>query len=277
MATFWVRNATNTGWLDATTVSNISFRNSTNTGWLSKTGGLAAIDVRNATNSGWINIPFAAPPPATTQLALVTNDLDFVYTGYLTSLSEPAGVEYVVTTDSVNFYANNADHIVYALDCYGNAGDPGTLHCGPILRRGENLFTKARGFIIRKEGAEGVIYAEHWDPSFPNGFALSAPLISFSLSSYPVFTTRLRAGYRSGALANTMSIEVFGGTSTSALSLLYTTVPWGWDWFGSHRAALGGIALGFVSPNSTGCVEQIVPRTAPNAVLPYSISRYVTL
>lgn len=54
MASYRIRNSTNTGWIDAASASGLRFRNASNTGWINKTGTLSGVAVRNATNTGWI-------------------------------------------------------------------------------------------------------------------------------------------------------------------------------------------------------------------------------
>lgn len=270
MSSFKIRNATNTGWVDLTS-GGLRVRNATDTGWITLTD--ANIKVRTADNTGWISFePPPPPPPPVTALSLASNDLDFYYLPTVTS-NNPNGFNRITcTVDSSNFFSKGGDHIIFAFDCEGGQG-ANNPHCGPIIRRGENLFATARGVIIFGNGG---VWAERWNGTFSPVLA-SIPNIlntSWSPSSTPVFTVRIYAGYRSGAWANTIQVEIFSGdaviTNNKVFSGDITGTTWGQDFTGTHRAVIGGIALGFVSPNNTGCTEQLVPRTAPNAVLPFS-------
>jgi len=88
-----------------------------------------------------------------------------------------------------------------------------------------------------------------------------------------VFTLRIVAGYRAGPFANGMQIEIRNGVRSEG-EILFTGSAegpaWGWDWTGSSKAAIGAIAAGFVPPGATGCVEQLTPRSAPNAAIQMS-------
>ncbi|MBO9678431.1 MAG: hypothetical protein J7556_09340 [Acidovorax sp.] len=216
--------------------------------------------------------PVAAPVELeVSQLSLAINDLDFWYLPPRASRLPTRHSDVVCTVDCSGFYANGADHMVFALDCEGGQGSDNP-HCGPIYRHGQNLWSLARGFIIFGDGG---VMAERWNGTFSPGLSSIANTSGavFSPVVNPVFTVRIRAGYRLGALANRMTIEIRAGTSLRGARLFAGAIEgagWGWDWTGSHRVALAGIAAGFVAPSATGCQEQRLPRSAPDAVLPFS-------
>lgn len=232
------------------------------------------IQLRTGSTSGTVvatastvTVTEAAPP---TQLSLATNSLDFVYLPPTTSGSDTVSNDMRVTVDTSAFYANGGDHIAFALDCQGVQGS-NNPHCGPILRRGANLWANARGFIIF---GDGTIWAEQWNSTFSPGFKkdmVNGSGVTFNPATTPVFTVRIRAGYRVGFWANTMRIDVYQGTSIYG-TLLYSGIAsgWGWDWTGSHLASFAAIALDFKEPYKTNCVEEIIPRGAPNAVVGFS-------
>lgn len=193
---------------------------------------------------------------------MVTNDLDFVYATPATSSDASGSVELRCTFDVSNFFSKGGNHVVMAVDTSGAAGG-NNPHCGPIYRRGANLFTNARGFILF---ADGTINTEHWNGTASPSIA-TVVAGGFNVSANPVFTIRLRAGYRAGLYANTMVIEIRAGSGIYGTLLCSGQVSWGWDWTGTHTACVGGIAMGFVSPNQTGCSEQIVARSAPSATI----------
>ena len=90
---------------------------------------------------------------------------------------------------------------------------------------------------------------------------------------HPVFTLHVRAGYRMGGFADRMRITIHQGIAADGPVLFegeVTGAGWGWDWTGSHKVAIAGIGPHFVTPNDTGCVEERVPRDAPNAILPFT-------
>lgn len=202
------------------------------------------------------------------ELRLTQNDLDFCYLPRVVNPMPSHGSELVCTVDASRFFANGGHHIVFALDCEGGQGSYNP-HCGPIFRYGKNLWAAARGFIVF---GDGVVMAEGW-----NGTALPALAAIANTSGAvfdpghcPVFTLRIVAGYRSGALANRMGIEIRAGGSAEGALLFAGGIEgpeWGWDWTGTSKAAMGGIALGFVAPAATGCVEELLPRSAPQAAL----------
>lgn len=209
---------------------------------------------------------------AVTQLTLAQNDLDFYYLPAKTSSVATAYNDLICTVDTSAFFSNGADHVAFAVDCQGVQGS-NNPHCGPILRRGSNLWANARGFIVF---GNGTVLAEQWNSTFSPG--LSSPLPNsaggtFNPATTPVFTVRIKGGYRAGIWANTMTIEIRQGTSLFGTLLFSASVPWGWDWTGSHLAAIagiGGAVNGFVRPVDTGCVEQLLPRGAASAVMPFS-------
>lgn len=211
-----------------------------------------------------------SPRKKPTQLSLAPNDLDFFYLPARTSLVATCHAELVCTVDCSQFFSKGADHMIFALDCMGEQGAYNP-HCGPIIRHGKNLFAQARGFII---AADSAVVAERW-----NGTAM--PLLqtvdntasgTFNPTTHPIFTVHIRAGYRAGAYADRMQITIHQGLTIQGPVLFTGEVSgaaWGWDWSGTHNAAIGAIALGFVAPSETGCVEELLPRSAPDAVLPF--------
>lgn len=202
------------------------------------------------------------------ELGLDSNDLDFCYLPRVDGSSPSHGVELLCTVDASKFFPNGGHHIVFALDCEGGQGRYNP-HCGPIFRYGRNLWSAARGFIIFGDGA---VMAEGW-----NGTAM--PALSaiantsgtvFNPAQHPVFTLRITAGYQCGAFANSMRVEIYFGESAEGALLFAGGIEgseWGRNWIGYSNAAMGGIAVGFVPPSATGCVEELLPRSAPRAVL----------
>ena len=205
------------------------------------------------------------------QLSLAINDLDFVYLPIRTSTDAARHCEVVCTVDCSWFYSQGANHMVFALDCTGGQGSYNP-HCGPVLRHRQNLWAEARGFIIF---ADGAVMAERWNGTAMPGLVAVANTSGATLdpAQTPVFTVRIQAGYRAGPLADTLRIAIHQGISLQGPVLFQGEVTgsgWGWDWTGSHRVALAGIGPHFVTPNDTGCVEERVPRGAPDAVLPFT-------
>ena len=177
--------------------------------------------------------------------------------------------DFFCVVDTSNFFSKGGNHIVFALDCTGGQGS-NNPHCGPIYRNGENLWAHARGFIIF---GDGTVRAEQWNgTSNPGLLTISNTSgATFNPATTPLFNVRITAGYRSGVWANKMIITIREGAGTQN-KVLFSGIAegWGWDWTGTHKCAIGAIGPGFVSPNSTGCSEQRIPRSAPNAVLPFN-------
>lgn len=202
------------------------------------------------------------------ELSLISNDLDFCYVPRVASSVPTHCSELVCTVDVSRFFAHGGHHVVFAIDCEGEQGSYNP-HCGPIFRYGRNLWAMARGFIVFGDGA---VMAEGWNGTAMPGLSAIANTSGavFDPQQHPVFTLRIVAGYRRGALANHMGIEIHAGGSADGALLFAGSVDgveWGWDWGGGSRAAMGGIASGFVPPAATGCVEELLPRSAPRAVL----------
>ena len=206
-----------------------------------------------------------------TQLTLAINDLDFCYLPPRLSLSPMRHNDLVCTVDCSWFFSEGANHMVFALDCTGGQGSYNP-HCGPIYRHGQNLWSEARGFIIF---ADGMVMAERWNGTAMPGLVTVTNTSGaiFNPAMHPVFTLRVQAGYRMGGFADRMRITIHQGIAADDPVLFegeVTGAGWGWDWTGSHKVAIAGIGPHFVTPNDTGCVEERVPRDAPNAILPFT-------
>ncbi len=207
--------------------------------------------------------------PVPTQLSLAQNDLDFYTLPSVSSSVNTAYNDVICTVDTSGFYSNGAWHIAFPVDLVGVQGS-NNPHCGPIYRNGKNMWSLGRGFIIY---GDGTVMAEQWNGTFSPGLSTALPNStggSFSPGSTPVFTVRMRSGYRDGGLANQMTISIHAGSSIYGALVFAASVPWGWDWTGVHTAAIAGIGYGFKKPADSGCVEELLPRAAAAAVLPFS-------
>lgn len=269
MAAFNIRNASNTGWIDASTASGFNIRNATNSGFI--TSALSKVSVRNATNTGWIT--FGSPPaPPVTQLTLAVNDLDFYYLPTVVGSDPDATIDVRCTFDTTNFYSKATsgtnEHIVVAIDLDGEQGS-NNPHCGPIYRNGRNLWANGRGFIIFQDGS---VFAEQWNSTFsPGGMIITNTSGStFNPTTTPVFTIRLRAGYRSGFYANRMQFFIYEGTNISGAVKFSGEVAWGWDWTGNYPGVIAAIGNNFKKPADSGCIEELLPRADYQAVVPFS-------
>lgn len=203
------------------------------------------------------------------RLSLAVNDLDFYQLPDATSTHDTAYNDLRVTVDASQFFGQGGDHLVFALDLQGGQGS-GNPHCGPIVRHDANLWATARGFILR---ANGQVQAELWNGTAAPGIVdvVNQSGAIFDPAATPVFTVRIRAGYQRGPWAQRMHIAIFAGDSIYGPKVFEgQSIGWLWDWSGTHRAAIGAIAMGFVAPAQTGCVEQLAPRSAPGAVVPFN-------
>lgn len=377
MATLRIRNAANTGWVDASTAGGFRIRDTANTGWINKTGNPAGVSVRNTTNTGWVTfsggggVSYYVSPSAgsvnegssvtfsvattgvadgtvlywtnagttvaadfsdsansgsvtissgsatitrtlasdatteggetivlqlrtvstsgtvvatsstvsvvdsstsggpPTQLSLYYNDLDFYTLAAVSSSVSTAYNDIICTVTTTNFFSNGAWHIAFPLDLQGAQGS-GNPHCAPVYRNGVNLWANGRGFIIF---GDGHVEAEQWNSTLTPGLSGALSNLGgtgFNPATNSTFTVRIKAGYRSGPFANVMQIEIFDGSSIYGTKLFTGSVPWGWDWTGSHRSAIAGIGYNFKRPVDSGCVEELLPRAASAAVLPFS-------
>lgn len=205
--------------------------------------------------------PAYLPPDA---LRMTRNDLDFFKLPTIKSTSDSTYQELVCTLDVSQFFSLGGNHIIFTLDPEGSAGSGGP-HFGPIVRNGANLFERGRGFIIFGDGA---VFSEYW-----NGTTSPAinPRISdsgrdFKPTETPVFTVRIAAGWRKGAMRERMELTIHKG-GPNGIILFSTTEMFGWNWRGTHTAYIGAIAPNFISPNDTGFVERTGPGSAPSAVI----------
>lgn len=267
----------NTGTLTRTTTNDLTTEGSETLIINLRTGGVAGPIVSTAST---VTITDSSTAPAfPSSMTMVRNNLEFLYSGTKTTTANTAYVELIMTLDTTNFFnlATGADdHIVFALDTAGDSSvfalDGTRDHCGQIVRHGVPLWDVARGFIIKRNG---VLAAEHWyagKPAGTPGFGLFEFGVAFNPLSIPVFTVRIRAGYRVGTYGEQMEIDIFNGTSTASPLLTGGAVPWGWDWTGQHKHAFAAIAAGFQDPNITGCVESSALGSAYGATI--GISNY---
>ncbi|CAN7346348.1 hypothetical protein LJR074_001981 [Acidovorax sp. LjRoot74] len=206
------------------------------------------------------------PPDA---LRLVRNDLDFYRLTSATSRVDSSYQELVCTVNTANFFSQGGNHIVFALDCMGEAGS-GNPHNAPVIRNGQNLFSLARGFIIFGDGS---VQAEQWNGTFnPALEPVTSSVPGFSPATTPIFTVRIVAGYRTGALANHMAITIHRGGGNGQV-IFAGSKPWGWDWTGRHVAYFAAIGPDFKSPNETNNVEKLGIGAAPNATVHFSAAK----
>jgi len=210
------------------------------------------------------NAPTGGTPPAA--LNLIRNDLDFYRLPAVSSRVSSVLQEFVCTVNTANFYSQGGNHIAFAVDCSGAAGNGGP-HNGPVIRNGSNLFEFARGFIIF---GDGRVWFEHWNGTASPGLTpVTSTVPGFNPANIPIFTVRLSAGYRSGAMANYMSVGIHAGGPTGPL-VFSGAQPWGWDWTGTHVAYIAAIGPQFITPNDTGNVERLGSGNSPNAIVPFS-------
>lgn len=204
-----------------------------------------------------------------TQLSLAQNGLDFLYAPTGSSGDPAIYNDLIATVDTSNFYSSVPDpyaHVVFALDCSGGQGS-NNPHSAPIMRNGANLWAVARGFIILGDGS---IKAEQWNGTFSPAFLdiTNTSGTVFNPAANPVFTVRIKAGYRTGLWANTMTIEVRAGAGIYGPLLFSGVAPgWGWDWSGSHKVCMAIIG-GFVAPS--GPTEDLSPRPGSGATVPFT-------
>lgn len=206
------------------------------------------------------------PPDA---LRLVRNDLDFYRLPSATSRVDSSYQELVCTVNTANFFSQGGNHIAFALDCMGEAGS-GNPHNAPVIRNGQNLFSLARGLIIFGDGS---VQAEQWNGTFsPALDPVTSSVPGFNPATTPIFTVRIVAGYRAGALANHMAITIHRGGGNGQV-IFAGSKPWGWDWTGRHVAYFAAIGPEFKSPNETNNVEKLGIGAAPNATVHFSAAK----
>lgn len=201
------------------------------------------------------------------ELSLRENDLDFRYLPAVAQASPPDYAEVRAVIDVSRFYSRGADHFILALDCEGGQGSDNP-HCGPIIRDGRNMFGTARGVIV---AAGGAVVVEVWNGTFSPGLAPIANELPdpFDPPAHDCLAVRVRCHYAGG-----IDIRIRAGLGGAVV--FQGGVPSDpWPWAGHMLACIGGIALGFVAPKDTGCVEQLAPRSAPDAKLGYAASSRV--
>ena len=196
------------------------------------------------------------------QLNLVTNDLDFVFTPVIRHETIPDAVRYTIVFDSSQFFTNGADHLVFSLDNEPSNDPlaPHKPHCGPIIRRGYDMYSYGRGAIIHPDGK---VETEEWTGGAPILYTIAnSGGTGYSPVANPICTLVMTYRYATGG----MDVKIFRGIATTGSPLFsgsYATPSRTWP--GRTRGAFGAIAQGFVPPAATGCVEEVLPRSAPNA------------
>lgn len=229
--------------------------------------------VVNTASSVTIN-DTSTTPSFPSSMTMTRNNLEFLYSGYKTTSASTGYMEVIMTLDTSAFFnlaTNSSDHIGVALNTAGDASvfapDGTRDHCGPIIRHGMPLWDVGRGFIIFRDGR---IWSEHWYEGAPvgtPGFGYTDFGFCFNPVIMPIFTVRIRGGYRVGTYGERMVMDVFAGSGTGGTLLAGLESPWGWDYSGNHRFTLFGIATGFVPPSATGCVETSAAGSAVGATV----------
>ncbi|RQO83477.1 hypothetical protein [Acidovorax sp. FJL06] len=196
------------------------------------------------------------------QLSLQPNDLDFRYLPAKLQASSPGYAELRAVVDVSRYYAKGGHHIVFALDCEGGQGAYNP-HCGPIYRHGDNLFATARGVIVL---GDGTVMYERWNGTFaPELVPISNNVPgAFDPAAHRCLTVRVRCHYAGG-----VSVRIRSGIGGPVVFDGVLSTP-AWAWPGHMHACVAAIALGFVAPKDTGCTEQILPRSAPDAELGFA-------
>lgn len=204
--------------------------------------------------------PWTPPNPYT--INLIRNDLDFVYSNTIQDTGAyKARLEFSITFD--DFFSAGGDHIAFGV----NARTPNTVHCGPIVRNGLEYFGTGRGGYI-KAGTDQV-YVEAWNNTSSPYTQLMTRTggTGFNTTSNPNVTIRLDCNYTDHpTFPDRTDIYIYdntGGSTLFAASIVNTAM--GSIHTATSVAFVGGIANGFISPNSTGCVETTASGSAPNA------------
>lgn len=204
-------------------------------------------------------------------LNLSLNDLDFVYSPTIAHTVVPDSITYRIVVDSSAFFSNNGGHMVFSLDTEASTDplNPHKPHCGAVLRRGKDMWSTGRGFIIH---ADGSIRTEEWNGTFsPDVITVTnSSGTGYNPSVNPVITIQFTCHYGTSGT----TIQIWGGIKASGTSnpLLFegSAVTPAKTWTGRSRPALGAIGQNFVKPSDTGCVEQLIPQQSPNARVMYT-------
>lgn len=201
--------------------------------------------------------------PMIGSLHLQHNDLDFRYLPAATSVHIPAVAMLRAVVDATHFFSRAGHHFILALDCWGAQGS-NNPHCGPVVRHGEDLFETARGLIVL---GDGTVVAETWNGTFSPGLQPIANTtgVPFDPCAESVLSLHITAAYAAGGMA----VEILRGLVGPVLFRGAVASP-PQAWAGSTRACVGGIAMGFVPPADTGCVEQLLARSAADARLGFA-------
>jgi len=206
--------------------------------------------------------PYVPPNPYT--IDLIRNDLDFIYSSEI-DVPPSAGIcRLEFTIDTTNFFSNGGDHIPFGV----NMGWPNTLHCGPIVRNGRDIFGIGRGALIAS--GVNVVYAEHWNNTGNPGLQLlNSPGLTLNTAIHTHLYVVLDCTFTDGG-TTTYDLRVRVYNVDGGALLFDGYIPGTGSEYDFPRplksiAMIGGIANGFVSPNSTGCVEKLGSGIAPNA------------
>ena len=191
------------------------------------------------------------------------NDLDFWYSPTIAHTEVPTQVEYQMAVDCSEFFVNDGDHLVFSLDCEpsDDPANPHKPHTGPIYRHGRDMYSTGRGAIVFDDGS---VRTEEWNGTF------SPVLYDITNVSGNIFDPLVdkiwtfKMTYNYGSTG--MSVTIRRGIGDMGLVLFQGTYATpAKPWTGRTRALIGGIGPNFVSPASTGDIEDLSPKLSPNA------------
>lgn len=204
--------------------------------------------------------PWVPPNPYT--INLIRNDLDFVYSTTIQDTGAyKARLEFYVTFD--DFFTAGGDHIAFGV----NARTPNLVHCGPIIRNGQEFFGTGRGGFIR--AGSNQVYLEGWNnTASPYVYLLTNDGgAGFNPATNTYVRVKLDCNYSDHpTFPNRTDLYIYDATAgTTLFQATHTDTAMGSNHIATSKAVVGGIALGFISPNDTGCVETTASGSAPNA------------
>lgn len=263
------RNPANNGWTSLSTCTNVYLRNADNTAWIDKSSLRSDIHARSLDNTSWITAvaPYVPPNPYT--LTLAHNDLDFIYSSVIPDVPTGNELRFSFDLNFGNFFTACAGgHIPFGINMVWNT--PNNVHCGPIIRNGNLIFTDARGFIIALPAtcsafglptSDGVLF-EYWNNSTTPALGVVTRTAGSGLN--PLTNTNIHIkidGWFHGTIyPNSLFITITDNV-TSAL-LFQGVAGLGWDHQATYQSFVGAIGTASVrvtSSLSPPCVEPSGP------------------
>lgn len=163
--------------------------------------------------------PRGYPSFPTSTVKTTINDWDFVYTNWIHLRPEDSGWVFRVGLDLSKTFSRGASHIGVIGDAIWTGQG---AHCGPVIRRGEQLWSTARGWLIWNDRQ---FQAENW-LDVPPYLTLGAKQAVNQGRPFPSndrvsVTLAGKYGLAGGIYEDTIAVAVYDSMSLGGGNLIY--------------------------------------------------------